>query len=840
MKKKFRFIKKSYPLLLLTYFLVINLPAKAFKPTIGLTKTETPVLFGKLTYVTGFGFENETPDLRIIPLHDNKVGFPKTPVTYKNLLKQKGEKITIHQKYENILTIELPENKHCVALLVMDNARTINETVVINKPQLQWLSTDRAWKKDTVRALGKGLTDISMYPERNKEGKPVSYADYMNTKTRVAIKSSDNQFHWCEVVKASAYDIHFIIPENVPSGDAEVFVHGGFSGQYGWSDPQEITIAEKPEWPDKVFNVQKFGAAGDGITDDTKAVEEAIAALRENNGGVLYFPAGGYHVNATFRLPDKTVVKGESRERSWIFLPDGFHTNATDSSVKVVFAGEGAVGMENLSIHAVYISFVLMAPVSETIPENWVEFAWNSDSVNASGDYSFVKNCRFLHNRTHLYHRRNDDPLHNFFERKNHVNVLLRGNYIEIIDSEFQAKESNVYLCDSRYSRIAGNTMHSGHGGNNIALQHGSIGYEKIIIEDNVLDGIVPTHHGSVWMMHGGKNLYLANNDILRQFWVSDNEGLLGHMWGWRLPLYIKKVYDDQMEIDIKRWDAYWETMYDNIGKLSKYFPFNKLNKEQNDFSIYEGKEVQVFRGQGLGQVNHIQRIEGNMVYFEKPFKTPLTKESFLVMHEAPAFRHITFAKNRIEDTGQAIFLWGHSHEIVIDGNSAVRTGPIGPWTVYHAYSVAGGCHFFQIINNYCNEGRSLYPGQHKPGGRYVAGGIGAQYSCESSWASGGGALNYVGYIIRNNYLENDCAFNYPGYDYTWCQQAFEKSGEKEINPYDFTGISFEDNVNKNCKYGMVFGTGVKAILKNNEFINVENEIEGKDDINIISVPVSK
>jgi len=44
--------------------------------------------------------------------------------------------------------------------------------------------------------------------------------------------------------------------------------------------------------PDFV-NVKDFGASGDGVSDDTKAIQFALSILPEN-GGVLYFPSGHY------------------------------------------------------------------------------------------------------------------------------------------------------------------------------------------------------------------------------------------------------------------------------------------------------------------------------------------------------------------------------------------------------------------------------------------------------------------------------------------------------------------------------------------------------------------
>jgi hypothetical protein len=53
-----------------------------------------------------------------------------------------------------------------------------------------------------------------------------------------------------------------------------------------------------------VYNVKHpdFGAKGDGVTDDTAAVQLAAAALQQT-GGVLFFPPGTYRVDATQTTP---------------------------------------------------------------------------------------------------------------------------------------------------------------------------------------------------------------------------------------------------------------------------------------------------------------------------------------------------------------------------------------------------------------------------------------------------------------------------------------------------------------------------------------------------------
>jgi hypothetical protein len=52
-------------------------------------------------------------------------------------------------------------------------------------------------------------------------------------------------------------------------------------------------------WYTEHFNVQSFGATGNGLTDDTTNINLAIAALNAAGGGELYFPKGIYYISAT-------------------------------------------------------------------------------------------------------------------------------------------------------------------------------------------------------------------------------------------------------------------------------------------------------------------------------------------------------------------------------------------------------------------------------------------------------------------------------------------------------------------------------------------------------------
>ena len=68
----------------------------------------------------------------------------------------------------------------------------------------------------------------------------------------------------------------------------------------------------------KIYNVRDYGATGDGVTDDTAAFSE-VADLINNNGGVLYAPAGSYIISDTVRLEHVgSSLIGDNQQATYI------------------------------------------------------------------------------------------------------------------------------------------------------------------------------------------------------------------------------------------------------------------------------------------------------------------------------------------------------------------------------------------------------------------------------------------------------------------------------------------------------------------------------------------
>jgi hypothetical protein len=100
----------------------------------------------------------------------------------------------------------------------------------------------------------------------------------------------------------------------------------GYTVQTGPSAGTPISQSLQ-SWLDQFATVTDFGAVGDGVTDDTDAINRALYQLfcRESNPQIrrsLFFPAGVYRVTETILIPTYATLWGEGLDNSIIQLDD--------------------------------------------------------------------------------------------------------------------------------------------------------------------------------------------------------------------------------------------------------------------------------------------------------------------------------------------------------------------------------------------------------------------------------------------------------------------------------------------------------------------------------------
>jgi hypothetical protein len=101
----------------------------------------------------------------------------------------------------------------------------------------------------------------------------------------------------------------------------------GYTVQTGGTEGAPVTLSLQ-QWLDQFASVLDFGAVGDGVTDDTAAINRALFQLycREVNPQIrrsLFFPAGVYRVTGSINIPPYATLYGEGNDNSVIVMDTG-------------------------------------------------------------------------------------------------------------------------------------------------------------------------------------------------------------------------------------------------------------------------------------------------------------------------------------------------------------------------------------------------------------------------------------------------------------------------------------------------------------------------------------
>lgn len=77
-----------------------------------------------------------------------------------------------------------------------------------------------------------------------------------------------------------------------------------------WTNTLDGLVKKFVQRNEYLVDVRDFGAAGNGTTDDTAAVQAAVDAIGARGGGILYFPPGDYYLHNQVWLVDNMTITG--------------------------------------------------------------------------------------------------------------------------------------------------------------------------------------------------------------------------------------------------------------------------------------------------------------------------------------------------------------------------------------------------------------------------------------------------------------------------------------------------------------------------------------------------
>jgi Ca2+-binding RTX toxin-like protein len=248
-----------------------------------------------------------------------------------------------------------------------------------------------------------------------------------------------------------------------------------------------------------IYNVKDFGAKGDGVTNDTSAIQAAVNAARAAGGGSVYIPSGTYIVSGgasagdgCIMIYDNTTVYGDGMGATTIKLRDGWNKDVTG-----IFRDSYGVPHHDITVHDLTIDGNRANNTGKII--GWfsgVAPGINKTDLNITLDHLEIKNC---------------------------------GSYG--FDPHEQTTNLVITNCISHDNGLDGFTLDyviSGRINNNVAYNNGRHGFNVCTRSHDIeLAGNIAYGNGAQGLMvqRGGENIPVPYNIFVRGGSYHHNKG---------------------------------------------------------------------------------------------------------------------------------------------------------------------------------------------------------------------------------------------------------------------------------------------------------------------------
>ena len=532
-------------------------------------------------------------------------------------------------------------------------------------------------------------------------GRNLGRDESSRTQVRVALRAADGRTLPLPVDAVEKYSVVASLPRSLPPGDYSLWVHNGFGGPAGWGGGRALRIQARVDWPEQVFNVRKYGARGDNVTDDSRAFRQALEAAERQGGGVVYLPAGTYRLTGTFRLPRRVMVRGDGKDLTWLKWP---FTNPTAvvEFLPAALTGDGEFGLEQLSLMVRNARVALRA----------------GGPFGTRPPVQEIKNVFLRHVRIHYLpfsgrpkDRAEGDPQW-AFARWGIINsgnrdlaVGLRGvQTLEVSNSEFVGAQ--------RFQEIRNGRLTNNRFSNPMGVAWTDLGGQYIVFERNQIDGMSSWRPENLPLRH----LYGAHN-------TGRNLGRGEREW---LTFDVNKDYGIIREggVQVKPWLGSVKSASRRVLQLAK---------ADLPPGAYRDFDALIVSGHGAGQFRSVEDNDAHGIRVARDWDVQPDGSSVVLLHRLMG--HCIFYRNSAEDVSVLFQMWGALYDCTFDGNTVKRSQ--GMWGL--------GGWFVQWLGNSLDTAVTFHAGIG-PSGRSPEGG--AEYG-------------YIGFTIAGRLTELGRRFEY-------------------------------------------------------------------------------
>lgn len=429
-----------------------------------------------------------------------------------------------------------------------------------------------------------------------------------------------------EVRARDTWNVTARLPRETAAGIYELEVDGVMVAK-NW--PVRLPSAKYGE---SVFRLVDFGAVAGDLSCDDAALRAAFAAAEQAGGGIIEFPRGRIDLAFPIRLPKRTLLRGAGRDVSGIYWPDYFNPGMTP-----LIGGDGEFGLEDLYLTCGNFGVGIKPDL------------WSHDIELRRLRIRFLTNQYRDSNREDFWRRYNQRGEVLSFYRVDRVTM----EEVDLFsDKNDQGNGGNGWLAGPRMNFT----------GHDHVLRNCSIrgtGYTLISSERALVEG--NTFVSTLSVIPGTSRMFFAANRITDRY-AGDHEGLTHDL---RLNAYGDELVTGHAE---------GTRLHINLGEKTPFKARVNYRPEECLLSDWEGADLQIVGGRGLGQVRRVVKmLAKDELELDRPFD--LAPDATSRFELTPLRRDIHYLGNTIDDAHIAIQLYGGAYNCIIAGNRSVHGG---------------------------------------------------------------------------------------------------------------------------------------------------------------------
>jgi hypothetical protein len=443
----------------------------------------------------------------------------------------------------------------------------------------------------------------------------------------------------------SKWAVSAVVPAALSDGRYTATIRSEPGNANTGSAPVPVQIVTHREQQVHNLDAKSCGMRGDGVHDDSAAIQNCLDRAAKTGTAVIQFDAKTYLLEHTLSIPSHVYLRGAGQGKTI------FKAKITAASASL-FSGSSYFGLSCLTIDSPSVPRVL---ATETGNAGHILI----DSVTISGvDQNAIPKS--------LPDRGTQLKLSAALARGDKDTVNLTGGDIRILNSEIVSAGRALVITNAHGLYLSGDVITDGPYG-----WYSIVNSTDVIFEKSRVNGVNDMASGGSYAGTIGisENIYTDGNTYERmpaangEAFTSDGPG--GAYFGT-----LNSVKGAHLEL---AGDPNWKNR------------------------SWAGSSVAILGGRGAGQYRLIQRWGGRGIDLEKPFDISPDKTSVVTV--VPTQRHYILVNNRVTDAGVGLQFYGTIFDSVIADNTLSRSGGI----FLHAARYGDGIQpnlFVQVLDN--------------------------------------------------------------------------------------------------------------------------------------------